>query len=159
MLTPLPTRPRFAVTATNRITIVASRYNKEFVDPMVEKTLAEISLMETHSKTEVVYAPGSFEIPYLARQVIKKNKPDAVICLGVIFRGETGHADLIAASVSDSLCRMSVETGTAIIHGVLLLDNESQAHERCLGTEFNRGTEAARAAIEVMRASTAITTT
>ena len=126
---------------------------------MVEKTLAEISLMETHSKTEVVYAPGSFEIPYLARQVIKKNKPDAVICLGVIFRGETGHADLIAASVSDSLCRMSVETGTAIIHGVLLLDNESQAHERCLGTEFNRGTEAARAAIEVLRASTAITTT
>ena len=126
---------------------------------MVEKTLAEISLMETHSKTEVVYAPGSFEIPYLARQVIEKNKPDAVICLGVILRGETGHADLIAASVSDSLCRMSVETGTAIIHGVLLLDNESQARERCLGAEFNRGTEAARAAIEVLSASKAITTT
>ena len=159
MLTPLQTRPRFAVTATNRITIVASRYNKEFVDPMVEKTLAEISLMETHSKTEVVYAPGSFEIPYLARQVIEKNKPDAVICLGVILRGETGHADLIAASVSDSLCRMSVETGTAIIHGVLLLDNASQARERCLGGEFNRGTEAARAAIEVLSASKAITTT
>jgi len=159
MLTPLPTRPRFAVTAATRITIVASKYNKEFVDPMVERTLAEISLMEAHNKTEVVYAPGSFEIPYLARQVIEKNKPDAVICLGVIFRGETGHADLIAASVSDELCRMSVETGTAVIHGVLLLDNESQARERCLGTEFNRGTEAARAAIEVLRASTAITTT
>jgi len=159
MLTPLPTRPRFAVTAATRITIVASKYNKEFVDPMVERTLAEISLMEAHNKTEVVYAPGSFEIPYLARQVIEKNKPDAVICLGVIFRGETGHADLIAASVSDELCRMSVETGTAVIHGVLLLDNESQARERCLGNEFNRGTEAARAAIEVLRASTAITTT
>jgi 6,7-dimethyl-8-ribityllumazine synthase len=159
MLTPLPARPRLATTATNRITIVASRYNKEFVESMVEKALAEISLIESHSKTEVVYAPGSFEIPYLARQVIEKNRPDAVICLGVIFRGETGHADLISASVSDSLCRMSVETGTAIIHGVLLLDNESQARERCLGTEFNRGTEAARAAIEVLRASTAITTT
>jgi 6,7-dimethyl-8-ribityllumazine synthase len=91
--------------------------------------------------------------------VIEKNRADAVICLGVIFRGETGHADLIAASVSNSLWNMSVETGTAIIHGVLLLDNESQARERCLGTEFNRGTEAARAAIEVLRASTAITTT
>ena len=138
---------------------MASKYNKEFVDPMVENALAEISLIESRSKTEVVYAPGSFEIPYLARQVIEKNKPDAVICLGVIFRGETGHADLIAASVSDSLCRMSVETGTAIIHGVLLLDNESQARQRCLGTEFNRGTEVARAAIEVLRASTAITNT
>jgi 6,7-dimethyl-8-ribityllumazine synthase len=159
MLTPLPARPRLATTATNRIAIVASRYNKEFVDPMVEKALSEISTIEALSKTEVFYAPGSFEIPYLTRQVIEKNRADAVICLGVIFRGETGHADLIAASVSNSLCNMSVETGTAIIHGVLLLDNESQARERCLGTEFNRGTEAARAAIEVLRASTAITTT
>jgi 6,7-dimethyl-8-ribityllumazine synthase len=158
MLTPLPARPRLAPMAVNRIAIVASSYNKEFVEPMVSKALEEIALIEPHSKTEMVHAPGSFEIPFLARQVIEKNRPDAVICLGVIFQGETGHADLIAASVSDSLCRISVETGTAIIHGVLLLMNEEQARERCLGNEINRGTEAARAAIEVIRASAAITT-
>lgn len=145
--------------AVNRLAIVASRYNEEFVDPMVSKALEEIALIEPESKTEIVYAPGSFEIPFLSRQLIEKNNPSAVICLGVIFRGETGHADLIAASVSDTLCRLSVETGTAIIHGVLLLNNEEQARERCLGNEINRGTEAARAAIQVLRASAAIMTT
>ena len=156
MLTPLPTRPRLSTAATNRIVVVASRYNAEFVEPMVAKALAEITLIEPHTKTQVVHAPGSFEIPHLARKAIDQLKADAVICLGVIFKGETGHADLIAASVSDALCRMSVETLTPVIHGVLLLDNKEQARARCLEEEINRGTEAARAAIEVLRASRAM---
>ena len=125
---------------------------------MLAKALEEIVLILPESKTLVVHAPGSFEIPYLAGQLIQKTKPDAVICLGVIFQGETVHANLIAASVGDALCRMSVEYATPIIHGVLLLQNEEQAQERCLGSESNRGIEAARAAIEVIRASAAITT-
>jgi 6,7-dimethyl-8-ribityllumazine synthase len=68
----------------------------------------------------------------------------------VLLRGETAHADLIASSVSDTLCRLSIETSTPIIHGVLLLNNEEQAQERCLGKEFNRGIEAARAAMEIL---------
>ena len=158
MLKPLPPRPRLGFKAANRISIVASRYNAEFVEPMLAKALEEITLIEPKSKTHVVHAPGSFEIPYLAGQLIQKNKPDAVICLGVIFQGETAHANLIASSVSDALCRMSVESGIPIIHSVLLLQNEEQARERCLGSESNRGTEAARAAIEVIRASAALTT-
>jgi len=158
MLKPLPPSPRIGFKAANRIVIVASRYNGEFVEPMLAKALEEIALIEPESKTQVVHAPGSFEIPYLTGRLIQKNKPDAIICLGVIFQGATGHANLIAASVSDTLCRMSVESGVPIIHGVLLLQNEEQAQERCLGRESNRGTEAARAAIEVIRASAAITT-
>ena len=144
--------------AANRFAIVASRYNGEFVEPMLARTQEEISLIEPHSTIQVVHAPGSFEIPYLAGQLLKKNKPDAIICLGVIFRGETAHADLIAASVSDVLCRMSVEASIPIVHGVLLLQNESQAKERCLGGESNRGSETARAAIEALRASVSIPT-
>jgi 6,7-dimethyl-8-ribityllumazine synthase len=124
---------------------------------MVSKALEEITRIEPNTKTEVVHAPGSFEIPHLAKQAIEHLKADAVICLGVIFQGETGHADLIAASVSDTLCRMSVETQTPVIHGVLLLDSQDQAQARCLGAEINRGTEAARAAIETLRSSRAIT--
>ena len=135
MLKPLTPSPRIGFKVANRIAIVASRYNEEFVEPMLAKALEEIALIEPESKTQVVHAPGSFEIPY-----------------------PTGHANLIAASVSDALCRMSVESGVPIIHGVLLLQNEEQAQERCLGLESNRGTEAARAAIEVIRASAAITT-
>jgi 6,7-dimethyl-8-ribityllumazine synthase len=125
---------------------------------MVEKGIAEIVAVEPNSTVEVIPAPGSFEIPFLARLAIERIKPDAVICLGVIFEGKTGHADLIASSVSDSLCRMAVETLTPVIHGVLLLQNEEQARERCLGHEINRGTECARAAIEALRTAHAITT-
>jgi len=157
MLTPLQSAPHTSSEEANRIIVVASRYNSEFVEPMVAKALEEIARIEPNSKVEVVHAPGSFEIPHLARQAIEHLKADAVICLGVIFQGETGHADLIAASVSDTLCRMSVETLTPVIHGVLLLDSKDQAQARCLGEEINRGTEAARAAIETLRSSRAIT--
>jgi len=157
MLTSLQAAPHTSSEAANRIVVVASRYNSEFVEPMVAKALEEIARIEPNSKVEVVHAPGSFEIPHLARQAIEHLKADAVICLGVIFQGETGHADLIAASVSDTLCRMSVETLTPVIHGVLLLDSKDQAQARCLGEEINRGTEVARAAIETLRSSRAIT--
>jgi len=109
MLTPIPTRPRLCTASSNRVVVVASRYNREFVEPMVTRTVEELAAIEPATKVEVVHAPGSFEIPYLAANSIAKLKPDAVICLGVIFRGETGHADLIAASVSDALCRLSVD--------------------------------------------------
>jgi len=156
MLTHLPTRPRTTIHVSSRIAIVASSYHPELVEPMVEKALQEIHAIDTLIKTEVVHAPGSFEIPYLARQMIEKRKSDAVICLGVILQGETGHAELIAASVSHALCQLSVEAKTPIIHGVLFLKNEEQAKERCLGEEYNRGIEAARAAVESLRASRAI---
>ncbi len=151
MLKHLPTRPRVAAQGIGRIAIVASRYNAELVDAMVAKAQEEITSIDPQTKIEIVHAPGSFEIPFLTQLIIQRHKPDAVICLGVILQGETGHANLIAASVSDALCRISVETGTPVIHGVLLLNNEEQAKERCLGNEYNRGTEAARAALEVLR--------
>ena len=157
MLKPLPSRPDCSPRAAHRFVIVASCYNSEFVEPMLAKALAEITSIEPQSKTEVIHSPGSFEIPHLARQAIERIKPDGVICLGVIFRGETGHADLIAAAVTEALCRMSVETLTPVIHEVLLLDTKEQAQARCLGTDMNRGAEAARAAVEAIRASQAIT--
>ena len=125
---------------------------------MLAKTLEEITLIEPNSRTDVYRTPGAFEIPYFTRQLISRVKPDVIICLGVIFRGETSHADLIAASVTDALCRISVETLTPVIHEVLLLENRQQAQDRCLGDEMNRGTEAARTALEVFRNSLAITT-
>ena len=150
MLKPLPARPR-TIHRTSRVVIIASNYNEEFVSPMLAKAQQEIVAIEPMTKIEVLNAPGSFEIPHLAAQAIKRMKPDAVICLGVIFRGETGHADLIAASVSNTLCQLSVDSGIPVIHAVLLLNNKEQADARCLGDEFNRGTEAARAAMAALQ--------
>lgn len=151
MLTPLPTRPRHMAKESHRIAIVASSYNPELVEPMVACAREEILSIEPNAKTEVLHAPGSFEIPFLAGEAIERLKPDAVICIGVILRGETAHADLIAGSVSDTLCMLSVRTGTPVIHAVLLLENGEQARERCLGKEKNRGIEAARAALGLLQ--------
>jgi 6,7-dimethyl-8-ribityllumazine synthase len=74
-----------------------------------------------------------------------------VIALGVILRGATEHGDLVGASVTDALQRMSVAHCTPIVHEVLLLDNEDQARERCLGDRINRGTEAARVAVNMVQ--------
>lgn len=156
MLTHLPARPRLSTAASHRIVVIASRYNAEFVEPMTEKALAEIAHVEPQSRTEVIHAPGSFEIPFLAAHVIEEKKPDAVICLGVIFQGQTAHADLIAASITETLCRLSVEKLTPVIHGVLLLTDAEQAKARCLGEESNRGIETARAAIEILRTAKSI---
>ena len=156
MLKPLPARPRLSPLATNRIALVASNYNGEFVEPMIAHALEEIRSIEPDSQAEVFRAPGSFEIPFLARQVITRRKPDVVICLGVLFQGESGHAQLIASAVSDCLCMLSTDTMTPVIHAVLLLKDEDQARERCLGDTVNRGTEAARAAIEILRTSRSI---
>lgn len=150
MLKPLPDRPDQPHRESGRIVVVASRYNPRLVEQMTERCIAEIRELAPKIETEILHAPGSFEIPFVARLAIEHRTPDAVICLGVILQGETGHADLIAASVSDTLCRMSTETLTPVVHGVLLLANEDQARERCLGSTMNRGTEAARAALDAI---------
>jgi 6,7-dimethyl-8-ribityllumazine synthase len=156
MLQPLPDRPDRS-DACHRIVVVASRYNDEFVGPMTEAFLAELSAIEPGSSAEVIHAPGSFEIPHLAALALESLRPDAVVCLGVILQGETRHADLVASSVSDALCLLSVEKLVPVIHGVLLLGNREQASARCLGVEMNRGTECARAVVDILRSSKAIT--
>ncbi len=158
MLQTFSPRPCLAAQEVSRIAIVASRYNEKFVEVRVAHAVEEMNAIDPRIQTEIFHVPGAFEIPFLTRQIIERRKPDAVICLGVLLRGETAHADLIAASVSDTLCRLSVEISTPIIHAVLLLNNEEQADERCLGKELNRGIEAARAAIEVLRDSRNIMT-
>jgi 6,7-dimethyl-8-ribityllumazine synthase len=93
--------------------------------------------------------PGSFEIPVVVRELARKKKADAIIACGVIMRGETNHAKNLSRSVTDALQRIAVDYGVPVINVVLSFDNESQARERCLENTINRGTEAARAAVEI----------
>jgi 6,7-dimethyl-8-ribityllumazine synthase len=158
MLTPIPERPSAQGTSGLRFAIVASRYNAEWVEPMVEAAVRELSVLEPGSHTEIHRAPGSFEIPFIAAQVLRSRRPDAILCLGVILEGETGHASLVAASVSNELCRLSVDSGIPVQHGVLLLKDAAQAEVRCLGGQYNRGTEAARAAVLALRETASLAT-
>ena len=150
MLTPIPksgARP-----GPGRFVIVASKYNSRYVDGMLRgarTVLAKAKGVEL----EVIRVPGAFEIPVVAATLAARGerRPSAVICLGVILRGETTHAQFIGESVSTALAQVQIIYHVPVIHEVLLLENEDQAKVRCLSRDHNRGAEAALTALELAR--------
>ena len=129
-----------------RICIVASKYNEQFTDALVENTIEELGELVPQGRIDLVRVPGAFEIPVMVASILDRDPPACVIALGLIIRGSTQHADLVGQSVTDSLQRLAIESMRPIIHEVLLLDDEKQAYARCIGSQLNRGREAARAA-------------
>lgn len=131
---------------------MASRYNAKYVDAMLRAARASLRQAGV-AALEVVRVPGAFEIPVVAAALAKRPRPkvDVIICLGVILRGATSHAQHIGESVSQALADIQVRHGTPIIHEVLLLENQTQARQRCLDRRSNRGREAAQTALEMAR--------
>ena len=141
-----------------RFAIVASQYNARYVDSMLEAAKEEL---ERAGAGEVLVArvPGAYEIPVVAARLARTSSPhatrntqhatrlSAVICLGVILRGETVHAAHIGEAVSRALMEIQLQHGVPVIHEVLLLENEAQARARCLDPRRNRGREAAQTAL------------
>lgn len=135
--------------AGGNFVIVASKYNARYVEAMMRAAKAE--LVRAKANVRIVRVPGAFEIPVVAAQLarVSSNELSAIICLGVILRGATTHAQHIGEAVSDALMQIQTQYGVPVIHEVLLLENEEQAKARCLSKTHNRGTEAAQTAIEM----------
>jgi 6,7-dimethyl-8-ribityllumazine synthase len=130
--------------------IVASRYNARYVDGMLNAAARE--LKRAGAKVQIVRVPGAYEIPVVAATLSTlAAKPSAIICLGVILRGETTHAQHIGEAVSQALMQIQITHGVPVIHEVLLLENKQQAEVRCLDPKHNRGMEAAQTALEMAR--------
>jgi len=148
MSTAAPSRPRIAK-AKRRFYIVASRFNPRYLQGLVDHATKELRTLAPGATISVYHVPGAFEIPVVVRELASRASSDAIIACGVILQGETNHAQNLSRSVTDALQRIAVEHAVAVINVVLRFDNETQARARCLENKINRGTEAARAAVEI----------
>jgi 6,7-dimethyl-8-ribityllumazine synthase len=136
------------------IAIVASLYNPQFTDGLVDAAQRELETLLPNAEIDIYRVPGAFEIPVVIEALCRKDskRPAAVIALGVIIRGKTAHADLIASTITDSLAKSSRDHLIPVIHEVLLVGNEEQAEQRSAAdSPINRGTEAARAAASMIQ--------
>ena len=129
---------------------MASRYNAEYVDAMVRA--AQNVFKSAEAKVRLVRVPGAFEIPAVASKLASKEpKLSGIVCLGVIFQGQTSHAQHIGWGVTHALAQIQVQHKLPIIHGVFVFEKVKHAKVRCLGQEHNRGSEAAQTALEMAR--------
>lgn len=130
--------------------IVASRWNDAIVSRLIEGALDALAELSADEKAiEVFRVPGSFEIPLCALKAAESGKFDAVICLGVIIRGETPHFEYIAGEVARGIGAAGLKTGVPLLFGVITAENVDQAMDRAGLKLDNKGFEAATAAVEL----------
>ncbi len=132
-----------------KVGIVVSAFNEDITEPMLEgakATLAEWGVK--NENVEVVRVPGSFEIPYGCLSLIKKRKPNAIIAIGCVIKGETDHDRYIASAAADGIMSLTLTHNVPISFGVITTNTLEQAKVRSVGTT-NKGREAALAALEM----------
>jgi 6,7-dimethyl-8-ribityllumazine synthase len=98
----------------------------------------------------VAWVPGAFELPLVARAMAESNRVDAVVALGAVIRGDTGHYDFVAGECAAGLQRVQLDSGLPVVFGVLTTDTVEQALERSRPDATNKGIEAARTALETL---------
>ncbi len=130
--------------------IIVSRFND-----MVSKGLLEGSLdcLKRHGTKEgsidVVWTPGAFESPLVAKKLAASKKYDAIICLGAVIRGATSHFEYVASEAAKGIAKVSLDSGVPVIFGILTTDTLEQALERAGAKPGNKGFAAALSAIEL----------
>jgi len=138
-----PADAKFAVLISRFNEFITSKLLGGCTDALKRHGVAEDNI-------ELVWAPGSFEIPVLAQKLAASGRYAAVICLGAVIRGGTDHYQYVAAEVSKGIAHVGLATGVPCIFGVLTCDNVEQAIERAGTKSGNKGADAANAAIEMV---------
>lgn len=139
------------LTVTNeRFCIIVSRFNEFISSKLLSGALDELKRHGAkEDNIDVIWCPGAFEIPLLAKKTAKSGKYNAVIALGAVIKGSTSHYDYVCAEVSKGVAAVSLETEVPVIFGVLTTDNIEQAIERAGTKAGNKGSDAAKSAIEM----------
>jgi 6,7-dimethyl-8-ribityllumazine synthase len=130
--------------------VVASRFNDFIVKALLEGALDAVRRHGGDAASvDVVWVPGSYEIPIAAAEMAKTGRYDAVICLGAVIRGSTAHFDYVAGGAANGISAVALQTGVPTIFGVITTETIEQAIERA-GTKMgNKGFEAAVSAFEM----------
>ena len=139
------------LTVTNeKFCIVVSRFNEFIGGKLLSGAIDELKRHGVDdTNIDVVWCPGAFEIPLVAKKCAKSNKYSAIITLGAVIKGATDHYDYVCAEVSKGVASVSLETGVPVLFGVLTTDNLEQAIERAGTKAGNKGADAAKSAIEM----------
>jgi 6,7-dimethyl-8-ribityllumazine synthase len=134
-----------------RFAIVASRWNDSLVSRLIDGALEALKEVSVDDKAIEVYrVPGSFELPLCALKAAESKNFNAIICLGVVIRGETPHFDFVAAEAARGITDVSLKTGVPVMFGVITANTVEQANARAAAKHDNKGYEAAMAAVEVV---------
>lgn len=134
-----------------RFAIIVSRFNELITQRLLDG--AQDRLIRSGVKKEnfdIVWVPGSFEIPLIARKLVRTKKYDAIICLGAIIKGDTPHFDYIASESAKGIAQVSLESGIPIEFGIITAETAEQAMERAGIKRGNKGAQAAEAAVEMV---------
>jgi len=133
-----------------RFGIVVSRFNEFITQKLLEGALDALLRHQVREEDiEVVWVPGSFEIPSLASRLARSKRFDALICLGAVIRGATPHFELVATQVARGIAGLALKEEIPIIFGVITADTLEQAIERAGTKAGNRGWDAAISAMEM----------
>lgn len=135
-----------------RFGIAVSEYHKEITSALLDAcvhTLVHHGAAEQNIST--LRAPGAFELPSVAQMLIEQHRPDAVICLGCVIKGDTRHDEYINQAISAGIMQLALTHKLPVIFGVLTTENLQQAQERSGGAKGNKGIEAALAAIHMVQ--------
>jgi len=133
-----------------RFAIVVSRFNDMVTHKLLDGAVKALRGLEVKEEdVTVCHVPGSLELGVAAKALAESKMYDAVICLGCVIRGETGHYEVVATQSTAAIARVAVDTGVPVITGVLTTENMKQAMDRAGGAMGNKGQEAAETAVEM----------
>jgi 6,7-dimethyl-8-ribityllumazine synthase len=133
-----------------RFAVVVARWNGDLTSKLLDGALEALAKADTPKDSiEVFSVPGTFELPLAAMKAAETGIFDAVICLGVVIRGDTPHFEYVAGQAAAGIMQSSLDTGIPVMFGVITADTREQAEARCGGSVGNKGYEAAMSAIEM----------
>ncbi len=141
-----------------RVAVLCARFNPAVTDGLRDGAVRALREMgAAASRISVFEVPGAFELPLAAKTAASSGRFDAVVALGAVIRGDTDHYEHVARAAASGLAAAAFETGVPVAFGVLTVRRARQAVERAAPGRDNKGAEAARAAVAMVRTLRAIT--